>query len=157
MSNGSFVLNNLDTCPPHVLKFVFANYWTDYMVQPLSKYSNALDLSVQIDYPPTATKEQPRVPAKKSPAVRLLASSGSSGNSIVLVVSDNSLHGEGRIGLYALSGETVCSLPFTCLGVGTYTIALKKTDGNSRPVPATTYLCRITIGTELVCKSFFTH
>ena len=156
--NGSFQLAGLDPCPMHFLQFRYNNYQADYTLGPLSgEKQQALDLSVQIEYPPTGINEQKTQPAKRSPAIRLLASSGSNGNPIVLAVSDNALQGKGICELYALSGEMIRSLPFTCLGVGTYTIAWEGTDGKGRQIPAATYLCRIKIGPELVCKSFITR
>ena len=157
MSNGSFIINNLDPCPPHLLEFDFPTYRTDYMVQPQGYDRNSLDISIQIDYPPTGTKKKLTVPAKKEPAVRLLTSSAGNRKTVVLTVSDDSLQGEGVCELYSLSGEIIRSLPFACLGVGTYTIALDGSDGNGRPIPAAACLCRITIGTELVCKSVITR
>jgi hypothetical protein len=156
--NGSFVLGSLDPCPSHILQFRYNNYQIDYTVGPLnSEQQQTLDLSIQLEYPPTGSNEQPTLPAKRSPAVRMLASSGSNGNPIVLAVSDNSLQGKGTCELYALSGEIIRSLSFACLGIGTYTIAWEGTDGKGRQVPAATYLCRITIGPEIVCRSFITR
>ena len=152
-TDGSFHLPNLDPCPPITLQFSRNDYQTCYMVRPLRESpNNRLDITIELQFPPTAIKEQVTTPAKKTPAVHMPSSSGRSGNPVVLVVSDNSLQGKGSCELFALSGEIIRSRSFTCRGAGTYTIALEGTDGKDRPLPAATYLCRIKIGPEPVFK-----
>ena len=158
-SNGSFQLSGLDLCPSYILKFVKENFMTDYTVGPLLEdYPQILDLSIRIQYPPVnVTHEQKTVTKEGVSAVRLLPSSGSRGNPVVLAVSDPSLTGKGSCDIYALNGGLIRSMAFTCRGAGTYSIDWEGTDSDGQPVPAATYLCRIKIGQEYVCRSFITR
>ena len=156
--SGSFVLNNIDACHAHILQFYDNKYMYEYTVRPLKEAQEHLHLTIPIEYPPVGTNDGPRQrSAKPAPAVRLLSTSGVNGNPIIVTVVDNSLRGEGVCAFYTLDGALIRSLPFTCGGAGTYTIPWEGTDAGGHPVPAATYLCRISIGPELVCKTFITR
>lgn len=154
---GLFTIENIDTCPAYILPFINGAYSYDYTVRPL-KTDRELNLTIPVEYPPVGMSNAPRQHrTKQAPAVRLLSTSGVNGNPIIVTVADNSLRGEGVCAFYTLDGALIRSLPFTCGGAGTYTIPWEGTDAGGHSVPAATYLCRISIGPELVCKTFITR
>jgi hypothetical protein len=154
---GLFIIENIDTCPAYILQFINGAYSYDYTVRPL-KTDTELNLTIPIEYPPVGMSNAPRQRrTKQAPAVRLLSTSGVNRNPVIVIVADNALRGEGTFATYTLGGELVGSYSFYCRGAGTYSIPREGTDAGGHSIPAATYLCRISIGPELVCKTFITR
>lgn len=152
--SGTFQFGNLDPCPPHILQFLYNTYKIDYTLEPLTNATNAAALRlIQIEYPPVKIDQQPKAPFDKSSAVRILSTSGKSGNPIVVAVSESTLSGNGVCEIFTFDGERIRSLPFTSRGIGTYSIAWDGCNSKGTTTTSATYLCRISIGSELVCKS----
>lgn len=153
---GMFYINDLDTCSLYSLLFKKNTFQTEYLIKPKNTYPQTDD-SISIQYPPTSVNKQQSGAEKKAPAVRLLSPSKSNGNLLVIKVADQSLSGEGTCELFSLSGKLIRSLSISFLGTGTYTIAWDGTDHKGRQINAGTYLCRIKIGSELLCRNFITR
>ncbi|MBN1761357.1 MAG: hypothetical protein JW863_23745 [Chitinispirillaceae bacterium] len=156
-SSGSFGLSIREVQLPHVLRINYANFELDYSIHPLVDMPDPFSLSIRIEYPPSGLAGRKTIPENKSPAVRLLASSGKSGNPIVIAVSDNSISGTGCCELYSLNGGMIRSLSFDCFGSGTYTIPWHGTDAKGAPVSTATVFCRIRIDREVLCSSFISR
>jgi len=145
--DGSFHLLNLNPTLIHTLRFSFRGYQVDRPVQPFCDESGqVLDLAIQLQLPLTAITQAKQVSVKNAADGRMMVSSGNNGSPVVFTVTDNALQGNGMCEIYTLNGEKIRSLPFVSKGVGTYSIGWEGTDGRGRPVPAGTYLYRISIG-----------
>jgi hypothetical protein len=55
-----------------------------------------------------------------------------------------------------MNGFHIRSLPFACMGSGTYTIPWDGCNNKNRQVPGGSYICRVKIGNEVVCKGIIT-
>lgn len=155
--DGSFQLSGLPSCPPLILRFSLNGFHFDYVTKPLStEEQSERELTVQFQFPTTGIGEKKTQSSHRKPAVCLLSSSGSNGNAIFVSISDNSIRGNGICELYSLNGELIRSRLFTGSGIGTYTITWGS-DNQGDKIPSASYLCRVTIGSEVVCKKFISR
>lgn len=86
-----------------------------------------------------------------------MSASLGSGKAVVLTVSDNALCGNSACEIFTLKGALLRLIPFVSRGVGTYTLFWDGTDARGGRVPAATYLCRISIGSDVIYKRFITR
>ncbi len=158
-SDGTFRINNLDSCHTYSLWFSDSNQIkiSDTLVGPLHvSVGKTRTVDVNLDYspPPTALSPQQTQKASTDNSARMLLSP--TGRKIVLTISGNPSTEQGKIDIFSINGSMVRSLAFTCMGAGTYTIPWDGCNEKNRQIPCGTYICRVKIGDEVQCKGIVT-
>jgi hypothetical protein len=157
---GYFETEMLDSCHAYSLEFFNDSSYqiSDTVVGPLnikSGTSTQLDIVLRDYTAPPVDALRPSPGLKSDALVRLLPSDMST-RQIVVAVSGSPLSQKGKLDIYSMNGFHIRSLPFACMGSGTYTIPWNGCNKKNRQVPGGSYICRVKIGNEVVCKGIIT-
>lgn len=152
--SGQFSFSSLDRCHTYLLRFTdtAGTLLYDTTVGPLTIImGGTLTVEILLNYTPNTSISLHTDTRAVAGSVRLL--SPKINGQIPMAFSGN-FAGQGTVDIFSVNGSLVRSLSFDCRGPGTYTVRWDGRTGQGRPVPAGTYVCRVTFDKEVRCKGF---
>lgn len=159
--DGYFQTVMLDTCHKYSLTFYndSGQQISGTVIGPLTIRSGTLiqrDVVLNDYEIPPVSVLHPGPGLKSKILVRFLPSDNSA-RQIVLAISSSPPSQKEQLDIYSMNGLHIRSLSFACTGSGTYTIPWDGLNKKNRQAPVGSYVCRVTIGNEVLCKGIITN
>jgi hypothetical protein len=152
--SGLFSFSSLDRCHTYYLRFTdtAGTLISDTTIGPLTIImGGTITVEVVLKDGPITKISHPKNILRTEGSVRLLSPKI---HGQIPMAFSGAFSGQGTIDLFSATGSLIRSIVFDCRGPGTYTVLWDGRNGLGRPVPAGTYVCRVTLDKEVRCKGF---